>query len=314
MLQLIRTAARLQAALPKRGLVAGYAFAAVGAVLFSSKTIVIKLAFAAGADAETMQALRMIIALPIYLLIGLHGMIAAGARKQNAPRPAAVLAAAAVGVLGYYISSYLDLKGLESVSAQLERLILFTYPFFVLIFGACFFRQPFGGQCLLAVSVAYAGLGLVFASSASGRLESPFGAMLVLIAAVIFALSQLLAKRVIETMNVRLFTCIAMSAAAIAALIPFLLSPQLRLAMPAPTVVTLAGVLAIAGTVLPSFCTNAALRHISAQANAVIGGISPIATILLAVVMLGEPLTVGGALGGLLVVAGVVWFTLAERK
>jgi len=65
-------------------------------------------------------------------------------------------------------------------------------------------------------------------------------------------------------------------------------------------------------TVLPSFLMNAALRYITAQANAAIGAVSPIATILLAVFFLGEALTAVSALGGLLVIFGVAWFMLAE--
>jgi drug/metabolite transporter (DMT)-like permease len=138
MLQFISNAARLRAALLRRSAMVGYGLALAGALLFSTKTIVIKLAYAAGADAETMQALRMVIALPIYLTIGLHWILTHGGDSERPPRGAALLSAAMVGLLGYYVSSYLDLKGLESVSAQLERLILFTYPFFVVIFGAIF--------------------------------------------------------------------------------------------------------------------------------------------------------------------------------
>jgi drug/metabolite transporter (DMT)-like permease len=36
----------------------------------------------------------------------------------------------------------LDLKGLETISAGLERLTLFTYPIFTAILGAIFFSTP----------------------------------------------------------------------------------------------------------------------------------------------------------------------------
>ena len=65
---------------------------------------------------------------------------------------------------------------------------------------------------------------------------------------------------------------------------------------------------------LPSFLLNAALHRISAQANATIGTLSPVMTILLAVLLLGETLTVADVAGTALVLAGVGWFTLADRK
>ena len=47
----------------------GILMAAVGSVLFSGKAILVKLAFAYGANAETLLALRMLIALPLFWLI-----------------------------------------------------------------------------------------------------------------------------------------------------------------------------------------------------------------------------------------------------
>jgi drug/metabolite transporter (DMT)-like permease len=40
------------------------------------------------------------------------------------------------------LASLLDLKGLETISAGLERLPLFTYPIFTAILGAIFFSTP----------------------------------------------------------------------------------------------------------------------------------------------------------------------------
>jgi drug/metabolite transporter (DMT)-like permease len=305
---------RVRRLVQERSVAAGYGFAMAGALLFSTKTIVIKLAYAAGSDAETMQALRMVISLPIYLAVGLQGIAAFHRRGEQLPSGARLLAAATVGLLGYYVSSYLDLKGLESISAQLERLILFTYPFFVVIFGAVFFHQRLTSKSLLAMAVSYGGLGILFAPGAPGRSESLFGAVLVLLAAMSFACAQLLAKRAVATMGARLFTCVAMTAASAAALIQFLIAYGIHSRLPPPHIVAFGFILAIAGTVLPSFLMNAALTHISAQANAAIGAVSPVATIVLAAFFLGETSTAASALGGLMVIFGIAWFTLTESN
>ena len=39
-------------------------------------------------------------------------------------------------MLGYWFASYTDFAGLQYISAQFERLILFTYPLFVVVLGA----------------------------------------------------------------------------------------------------------------------------------------------------------------------------------
>jgi drug/metabolite transporter (DMT)-like permease len=141
-----------------------------------------------------------------------------------------------------------------------------------------------------------------------------WGAVLVLSAALAFALYQLLAKGLIGTIGPRLFTCIAMSGAAAAALVQFALTQPLQSIVVSPHMLFYGVLLAIGATVLPSFLLNAALQRISAQANATIGTLSPVVTIALAVIILGEHFSLIDAVGTVLVIAGVGWFTLADRK
>jgi drug/metabolite transporter (DMT)-like permease len=293
---------------------AGYLFAAVGALLFSTKAVVIKLAYAETIDAETLLALRMGLALPFYAVIG--GLPVRDRVRGGRPLPPArqIMAAAAVGLLGYWFASYTDFLGLEYISAQFERLILFTYPLFVVVFGAMFFRQPIRLRALLALGVSYIGLAAIFGEKVTtfGG-EAALGAGFVLAAAISFAFYQLLAKNLIGAIGPRLFTCIAMSGAAVGAFAQFLLTHPAGDLIVTPKLYAYALFIAIGATVLPSFFLNAALHRISAQANATIGTLSPVMTIILAVIILGEHLTVVDLIGTGLVLAGVGWFTLADQ-
>jgi drug/metabolite transporter (DMT)-like permease len=284
-------------------------------VLFSTKGIIIKLAYAEGTNAETLLALRMALALPFYLAVGLVAL--QSGRKRGIPPPSGklIIRAGIAGLLGYWFASYTDFLGLEYISAQFERLILFTYPAFVVLFGAMFFGQPIRARTLLGIAVSYAGLLLIFASKLDvlGS-DVAMGAGLVLAAAIAFALYQLLAKEVIGLMGPSLFTCIAMGAAAAAALLQFALVEPLDSLFVSPKLLAYAVLLAIGATVLPSFLLSFSLGRISAQANAAIGTLSPVITILLAVAILGEVLTWTDIGGTVLVIAGVGWFTLADRK
>jgi drug/metabolite transporter (DMT)-like permease len=293
----------------------GYAFAAAGAVLFSTKAIFIKLAYAEGINAETLLALRMLLSLPFYAAIGLFSV---GERRRTGralPERRLVILAAFAGLLGYWFASYTDFLGLVYISAQFERLILFTYPAFVVVFGALFFSQPVRPRTLIGIAISYAGLLLIFATdhSAAGA-DLMKGAGLVLSAAIAFALYQLFAKDLVGRIGPRLFTCIAMSGAAAGALIQFALTQPLGSIIVGSKLFGYGVLLAIGATVLPSFLLNAALQRISAQANAVIGTLSPAVTILLAVIVLGEHFSLIDACGTALVIAGVGWFTLAERR
>ena len=293
----------------------GYAFAAIGAILFSTKAVAIKFAYQDAIDATTLLALRMALASPFYVAIGLLSLREGERGGRPLPSLRLVIAACGTGLLGYWVASYLDFLGLEYVSAQIERLILFTYPIFVVIFGALFFRQRITARTAIAVAISYAGLAIIFGQNvAVGGRDALLGSSLVLVCAVAFALYQLFAKDVIAAIGPRLFTCISMLAAAVAAILQFFLTHPVADLMVSPRVWATAVFIAIGSTVLPSFFLNAALHRISAQANATIGTLSPVATIVLAYLVLGEMLSPLAWAGTVLVIAGVAWFTLSERR
>ena len=295
----------------------GYVFALVGALLFSTKAIIIKLAYddpVDSVDAITLLAVRMMMALPIYLFIG--GLAVRERRRKGIAMPPrdAMVKALLVGLLGYWFSSYTDFAGLQYISASFERLILFTYPLFVVLLGAMFFGQKIQIRAVMAILVSYVGLAVIFAEKmGEGGNDVALGAGLILAAAIAFALYQLLAKPLIAKIGPALFTCIAMSGAAGGALIHFALTPPISDLMVSQRILLLGLTIAIGATVLPSFFLNAALHRISAQANATIGTLSPVMTIALAVMVLGDSLTVFDIIGTLLVLAGVGWFTLADQ-
>ncbi len=310
----IPAAARTAADTPdRRHIQVGYLLAAIGAILFSTKAVAIKFAYQDHVDAETLLALRMGLSTPFYLVIGAHAL--RDRRRTGKPLPGArrVLAASAVGLLGYWVASYLDFLGLEYVSAQVERLILFTYPIFVVIFGALLFGQRITRNALVAVAISYVGLAVIFGeNTAIGGHDALLGGGLVLGAALAFAFYQLLAKDLIREIGPRLFTCIAMTAAAVGAIVQFFVTHPAGALAVSGRVWATAFFIAIGSTVLPSFLLNAALHRISAQANATIGTLSPVATIILAYLILGETLSPIAWLGTALVIAGVGWFTLSE--
>lgn len=294
---------------------AGYGLAICGAILFASKAVAVKLAYAAGADAELLLALRMGLSLPVYLAIGVLAVQRQRASGTALPGPGLVAKAALVGLLGYWFSSYTDFLGLQYISAAFERLILFTYPLFVVLFGALFFGLPIKRRALVAFLLSYGGLAIIFAQNFSaGGADVARGAGWVLLAAIAFALYQLIAKGLIARIGASLFTCIAMTAASVAALAQFVALRPLSSLLVSSHLFAIAVFLAIFATVLPTFLMNAALQRISAQANATIGTVSPVATMLLGFFFLGEAVTPLEFAGGLLVMASIGWFTLADAR
>ena len=298
----------------------GYLLAGFGAVLFATKGILIKLAYGDGSaiavDAVTLLALRMCFAMPVYVVIG--AMAWRDRVSEGGPLPTGrlVMFASLVGLLGYYLSSYLDFQGLVYLTAQFERLILYTYPVFVMILGALFFGGRLTRIGILALILSYAGVATIFLDrNAVHGHDIALGVALVLGSAFTFALYQLLAKSLITRVGSRFFTCIAMTSASIGVLTHFFAWKGLAALFALPAhIIGIGALLGVFSTVLPSFMLNAALERIGAEAVAMIGTLSPAATIVMAIFILGEPFTLTDALGTVLVIAGVGLFTWHDGR
>ncbi len=298
----------------------GYLLAAFGAVLFSMKAIFIKLAYGVDGtpeiDAIALLALRMAFAVPIYLVIGVLAWQSRSREGRPLPNRRQFIAAILVGVLGYYGASYLDFEGLVYLTAQFERLVLFTYPFFVMFLGALFFGGRITSWGVGALCLAYAGISVIFFEGATATGEqAALGTLLVLGAAFCFALYQLLAKPLIGQMGPRIFTCIAMTGASLGVLIHFMVESHIAVLFDVSwRILGIAAMLSIISTVLPSFMLNAAIDRVGPQAVSVIGTLSPCATIVMAILLLNEPFTLPDALGTMLVIAGVGLFTWRDAQ
>ncbi|MCU0375684.1 MAG: DMT family transporter, partial [Chitinophagaceae bacterium] len=116
----------------------GFAMAITGAVMFSTKAIFIKLAYTGtGVDAVSLLFLRMLLALPVYLVIAVWALHQSKVLLTSRQMVYIVV----LGLLGYYLSSLFDFLGLQYISAGLERLILFLYPTFAVLINSRLFGQ-----------------------------------------------------------------------------------------------------------------------------------------------------------------------------
>lgn len=156
----------------------------LGAILFSTKAIFVKLAFKlTPVDALSLLTLRMLLSMPFYL-------VAAWLANRKGMIPITRLQfiyICTMGILGYYISSLFDFLGLQYISAGLERLILFLYPTFAVLINLSVFKQQISKIQWKALALTYAGILLAFASElyiTSGSSTVIWGSFLVFICAV----------------------------------------------------------------------------------------------------------------------------------
>lgn len=297
------------------GVLKGYIYAGAGAALFSTKAIFIKLAYREEVNAALMLALRMVTALPFFLAAGVYAYYVMRKRGVAPPSADLIVKALLTGFVGYYLSALLDFEGLVYISAQLERLVLFTYPMFVMFLGWMFFGARLTWWGILAAAITYAGLVIVFINDLPvGGSATVIGTALVLGCALTFAIYQLLAKKYITIMGSTLFTALAMSASAFACIAHYMVVSRSLDFSASPKFLGLAAGCGFFATVLPSFLVNAALSRISPISTSMIATISPLITISLAVWILGEAFTVSDAVGSLMVIAGVAIYAVTDRR
>lgn len=285
----------------------GLVLALSAAFLFSTKPILIKWLYGLGMTALPLMGLRLVIALPLYIIVG----VVMWGRLANKPSLRDVCNAAAIGLLGYYLASYLDLSGLEYVSAQLERLMLYAYPSMVVIIGALFFGAKVNRSIIPALILTYAGLAVMYghdlniAPVGTDPADITKGTLLILASALSFSLYVLFSKKSIARLGSLLFTSIAMGSATIATIVHYAIVEGA--VMPDMTAQIWVGVLilAIMATVLPSFMVSEAIKRIGPAKTSVSGTIGPVMTTIMAIMFLGEPFGWLTALGMALVMLGV---------
>jgi len=281
---------------------AGLALAVLGAVGFSGKAIIVKLAYRHGVDAVTLLMLRMAFALPLFVALAWWAGRGRPALTARDWRVVALL-----GFLGYYLASFLDFAGLQHVTASLERLILYLNPTLVLLLGWLLHRQRVSAGQLRALALSYAGIVVTFGHEL--RVEGghvALGAALVFASALSYALYLVLSGQEVRRLGALRLTGLASTVACVLCLLQFLLlRPVDTLWTLAPPVWGLSVLNATLCTVVPVVMVMMAVERIGAGAAAQAGMIGPVTTVLLGTVLLGEPLTPWVVAGTVLVLAGV---------
>jgi drug/metabolite transporter (DMT)-like permease len=289
----------------------GVILSIVGTFLFALKSIFIKLAFAAGASPTLLLTVRMTFALPFYVAVLWYLRTA----KERQPLSRAqVIQAFGLGFLGYYLASFLDLSGLSLISAQLERLTLFTYPTMVAVLAWLFLGEPLGSRIIAAIVMSYVGVLFMYGQekTLTQGTNLSVGVLLVMGSALSYSLYILLAKPAMQRMGSRTFTCLAMIGSTFFVSIHFLCTHRWTDFFDARPIIYVYGlILAFVCTVLPSFMINEAIVRIGASRTTVIGSVGPALTMLLAIVVLDEPSSVQHFVGMFIAIFGV---SLVVRK
>lgn len=297
----------IQQYLNRRDHVIGLSLAIVGAILFSAKAIVAKLLYAHQLDAVTVIAFRMLFALPVFALIAFWQSC------KNPPLSGTDRwRLIGLGLVGYYLSSFLDFLGLQFISAGLERLILFLTPSIVLFIHVIWFKRQIRPIEYASLVIAYLGIVLVFIHDLSfNGQQVVLGAALVLGSAIAYATYLVQSGEMVARIGSLRLVSYAMCISSLACIAQFFILRPASSLMQTWPVLSLSILNAIACTVLPVFLTMFAIQKIGAPKASQAGMIGPVSTLVLGSIFLHEAITIWQFAGASLVIFGMY---LLSRK
>ncbi len=283
--------------------------ATLGAICFSGKAIIVKLAYRYGVDAVTLIMYRMLFALPVFALMAWWA-----SRGKEALSSKDWLGVVWLGFTGYYLASFLDFAGLAYITASLERLILYLNPTLVLLLGLVLYRRRIAARQIIGMAISYSGVVLVFGQEVtlSGP-DTAWGALLVILSAVSYAIYLVYSGELVKRLGSMRLVGLASTVACVCCLLQFLLLRPLAAAAVAPEVLWLSLLNATVCTVAPVLMVMMAIERVGASVASQAGMVGPMSTILMGVLILGEPFTAWVAAGTVLVIAGIFVFTRAGK-
>jgi drug/metabolite transporter (DMT)-like permease len=250
----------------------GFIFAMLGAILFSSKSIVIKFIYEYDVDATTTLGFRLLMAMPFFAAVALVQMNKVRRGELEPLSLKNALKLVVLGFLGYYLASLLDFASLK----------------------------------LLSLVISYCGVLLVFVQNFSiGGSDILLGSLLVLGSALSYSVYVMGAGELLREIGSTRFVAYAMLVSTFFVLIQlFALHGIDWVAQPLP-VYSWSLVHAVVNTFIPTFMLMWSVERIGAPMSTQLGLIGPISLLFLAWIFLDDPITVWDWLGTSIVLASL---------
>lgn len=281
--------------------------AGLGSVLFSGKAIVVKLAFTYNANAETIIALRMLMALPLFWAIYWWQ-----ARRLTMSRLSLAdqIKIFILGFLGYFFSSYLDFLGLQYISVGLERIVLYLTPTIVLLISYFVLNKHISRLQWYALIVGYLGVIVVFIQDASSTGSTALlGMGLVFASACSYAIYMIGSGEMVKRIGSVRMVVYASSASALLSVIQILFYEPTALFTQALPIYWLSLLNASLCTVIPMLLIMIAINRVGPALVAQAGILGPVSTLFMGWAVLSEPITLL-QIAGMILVMGAMWLLM----
>jgi drug/metabolite transporter (DMT)-like permease len=289
----------------------GILLAFFGAIFFSGKAIIIKYLYN-HYDVETLPllSLRMIFSVPFYIAVLWFSRNSNAEPTTKSDRYKIF----GLGISGYYLASFFDFKGLEYITATMERLVLFVYPTLVLILSAILLGKKISKFQLVAVIMTYLGILTAFLPDfeTNDQKNMLVGIGLIFLSGLCYAIYLMGTGQMVKKFGTLKLSSLALIISTIAVIIHYYLVDGRSLVRYPEPIYFWSIIMAIFCTVLPTFMVAEGIKRIGSSNASIIGTIGPMSTILMATQILGEPFAWYHGVGTVIILAGITYLSLSK--
>lgn len=276
----------------------------ISALALALKGILAKYIFAEGVDVATLLVIRYALALPMIAAVAIYITGSPGALKM-APRDFAL--AVLAGVLGYCLAGVLDFTALTMIDVSVERVLLFSFPIFVLVLDSLRRRRLPPRRQFLALILAEAGIVLVMGvADIDLFLANLEGGLWAIASAFVFAVYYMMNQALGPRLGSARMAMSAIVGATLGTGLHFLITTPLgNLATAWPAFGWIA-VMALFCSVIPFLLITEGIRRVGASRSALISTVGPVATLVLAWLLLEETMAWEQLAGAALVILSIM--------
>jgi drug/metabolite transporter (DMT)-like permease len=276
--------------------IAGVALVIGSACCFGSLGVFGKLAYRLGLTTPQLLSYRFgSAAILLWIVVALM--------REGLPPRRKLIGLVIMGGAGYVGQSGSYFTALHFIPASTNALLLYTFPVVVTLLAALLFGEPLGWLKLGAVGVAF--LGTLLVVEAQLHAAAPIGIVLGLGSAAFYSGYILYGSRLLPGLPPVSATATIMTSAAIVWSAYAAVTGQLAVDWTLPRVALILS-FAVVGTTVPVLTFILGLRLVGPSRAAILSTFEPAATVLLAVIVLGETANPIQYLGGALILASVV--------
>lgn len=253
----------------------------------------------------TLLALRYIVAIPVlFVILAMRGRLTRMTRKD-------LMTAAAIGVVGYFMSFCLQMLGISRLTGSISSLLGAMNPVFIPVLASFYLKEELTRAKVLCVAVSM--LGVVMIIGVNGTVDI-LGALLMLVSVFLWSTTSIIIRRISGRYDPMQIAMLGMVFA-----LPLTggwAALELQTAAFTLSLESLFAVLfmGIVGTAVAHTLWNTSLSLMDASFCSMFYPMQPLVSSVLGVLILEETITLNFVIGGIVICCGIVAAVRTGRR